>query len=81
MLYVRLPVGLEDVSKYPNLIAELLSRGWEEADIAGLTSGNIIRVMGEVERVRDNLKPDEPHQRWINPDELTADEKICRTKG
>lgn len=33
------PEGLEDVSKYPFLIAELISRGWSDHEIAGLTGG------------------------------------------
>ncbi|MFV0129575.1 dipeptidase [Streptomyces sp. HMX112] len=40
-------VGLEDASCYPYLIAELLHRGWPEADIAALTWGNAARVMRE----------------------------------
>lgn len=35
------PEGLEDVSKYPNLIAELLRRGWSDAEVMGLTSGEL----------------------------------------
>jgi membrane dipeptidase len=45
----ELPAGLEDVSCYPALIAELLSRGWTEADCAKLTSGNIVRVLREAQ--------------------------------
>ena len=45
----QLPVGLQDVSCYPALIAELLDRGWSEADCAALTSGNILRVLQEAE--------------------------------
>jgi membrane dipeptidase len=45
----QLPAGLEDVSCYPALIDELLSRGWSEADCAGLTGGNIVRVLREAE--------------------------------
>jgi membrane dipeptidase len=41
----RLPDGLEDVSCYPALIAELADRDWSEADLAKLTSGNILRVL------------------------------------
>jgi membrane dipeptidase len=41
----QLPEGLQDVSCYPALIDELLSRGWSEADIAGLTRGNVLRVL------------------------------------
>ncbi|MDX1741520.1 MAG: dipeptidase [Rhodothermales bacterium] len=46
-----LPVGLEDVSTYPNLIAELLDRGYGETDIEKILGGNLLRVWGEVEAV------------------------------
>jgi membrane dipeptidase len=39
-----LPVGLEDVSKYPNLIRVLLERGYTEAQLEKITSGNVLRV-------------------------------------
>ena len=45
-----LPVGLEDVSGYPRLLAALADRGWSDADLAALTSGNVLRVLGEAER-------------------------------
>ncbi|HUO83406.1 MAG TPA: dipeptidase [Gammaproteobacteria bacterium] len=44
-----LPVGLKDVSGYPNLIAGLLLRGYSKADIEKILSGNILRVWTEVE--------------------------------
>ena len=44
-----LPVGLKDVSTYPNLIAGLLKRGYSEQDIAKILSGNLIRVWQQVE--------------------------------
>ncbi len=37
--------GLEDVSTYPHLVAELLRRGWTDADIGKLTWHNLLRVM------------------------------------
>ncbi|HEX6397919.1 MAG TPA: dipeptidase [Steroidobacteraceae bacterium] len=43
------PVGLEDVSRYPALLAELMRRGWSDADVAKLAGGNILRVMDEAE--------------------------------
>ncbi|HEY6480587.1 MAG TPA: dipeptidase [Streptosporangiaceae bacterium] len=43
------PEGLEDVSRYPALIAELIRRGWSEPDLARLTSGNILRVVRDAE--------------------------------
>jgi membrane dipeptidase len=45
------PIGLEDVSGYPLLFAELMGRGWTEADLAALASGNILRVMRAAEAV------------------------------
>jgi membrane dipeptidase len=49
-------VGLEDVSKYPALFAELARRGWSDADLAKLSSGNILRVLAQAERVSAKLK-------------------------
>jgi membrane dipeptidase len=46
-----LPIGLEDVSGYPNLLAELLRRGYSEGDVAKICSGNVLRVMEQVERI------------------------------
>ncbi|GGX68105.1 dipeptidase [Streptomyces minutiscleroticus] len=45
------PEGLDDVSGYPNLIAELLDRGWSEADLAKVTWQNAVRVLGAAEDV------------------------------
>ena len=45
-----LPVGLEDVSGYPRLLAALADRGWSDADLAALTGGNALRVLGEAEQ-------------------------------
>jgi membrane dipeptidase len=47
------PVGLEDVSKFPDLIAELLRRGWKEADVVKLLSGNALRVMRRAEAIAE----------------------------
>lgn len=47
-----MPRGLEDVSKYPYLLAELLdSDRWSEDDVKKLAGGNLLRVFREVERV------------------------------
>ena len=42
-------VGLEDVSAYPALFAELLARGWTESDCAALAGGNVLRVLRAAE--------------------------------
>ncbi|NVB40406.1 membrane dipeptidase [Pseudenhygromyxa sp. WMMC2535] len=44
-----LPTGLEDVSMYPNLLRLLLERGYSEADIEKICSGNVLRVWQAVE--------------------------------
>ncbi|KAL1738139.1 renal dipeptidase family, partial [Schizophyllum fasciatum] len=50
------PTGLEDVSKYPALISLLYSRGWSKYELAGLTGGNLLRVMEGMERVAADLQ-------------------------
>ena len=45
----QLPDGLSDVSCFPALFAELLGRGWSEADCGRLAGGNVLRVMREAE--------------------------------
>jgi membrane dipeptidase len=42
-------VGLEDVSRYPALFAELLTRGWTEPDCAALAGGNLLRALRAAE--------------------------------
>lgn len=50
------PVGLEDVSGYPRLVAALLARSWSEAEVAQLVRGNTLRVMRDVEAVARDLQ-------------------------
>ncbi|MFF4039360.1 dipeptidase [Streptomyces sp. NPDC001816] len=50
------PDGLSDVSGYPNLIAELLDRGWSRADLAKLTWQNAVRVLGAAEDVARDVQ-------------------------
>jgi membrane dipeptidase len=50
------PIGLEDVSTYPALFAELSRRGWTEQDLRMLASGNILRVMRAAEIVAARLQ-------------------------
>ncbi|MDX3578611.1 MULTISPECIES: dipeptidase [unclassified Streptomyces] len=50
------PEGLNDVSGYPRLIAELLDRGWSAADLAKLTWRNAVRVLGAAEDVARDLR-------------------------
>jgi membrane dipeptidase len=50
------PVGLEDVSKYPHLFAELIRRGWSDADLRKLAGENILRAMRQAEAVAARLR-------------------------
>jgi membrane dipeptidase len=45
------PVGLEDVSGYPNLIEELLNRGHDDEEVRKICGENLLRVWAEVERI------------------------------
>ena len=49
-------LNLDDVSKYPNLTAELLRRGYTDADIKKILGQNVLRVMREVEKVSKKLQ-------------------------
>lgn len=53
------PEGLEDVSTYPNLFAELIRRGWSDADLKLLAGENILRVMAEAEAVSRAMRKGE----------------------
>ena len=47
--------GLEDATTYPHLVAEMISRGWSDAEIIGLIGGNLMRVMDGVDRVAKEM--------------------------
>jgi len=51
-----LPAGLKDVSQYPNLITELLKRGYSETEIGKICSGNLFRVWKKVEAYAKSKK-------------------------
>ncbi|XP_063169200.1 dipeptidase 1 isoform X2 [Candoia aspera] len=74
----RVPLGLEDVSKYPDLIAELLRRKWTEEEVKAALANNLLRVLQRVEQVRDEMA-----FRGVAPDDtpiaLQELEGGCRT--
>lgn len=51
-----LPIGLEDVTTYPALFAELLSRGYSETDLRKIAGENMLRVLREAEGVSARLR-------------------------
>ncbi|HEY6853039.1 MAG TPA: dipeptidase, partial [Gemmatimonadales bacterium] len=52
----EVPDGLEDVSKFPDLIAELLRRGWSDLDVKKVVGLNILRVLGDAEVVARRMQ-------------------------
>ena len=60
------PIGLEDVSKFPDLFAELVRRGWGDADLAKVAGRNFLRVFRQAEAVAARLQGErEPSVRTI----------------
>ena len=57
---VDMPVGLEDVSGFPRLFAELIERGWNDEDLRKLAGKNMLRLMREVELVARTLQSATP---------------------
>jgi membrane dipeptidase len=54
------PEGLEDVSMFPNLFAELIRRGWSDADLKKLAGENLLRVLRQAEAVAARLRASRP---------------------
>ncbi|SPN99279.1 related to Putative dipeptidase ARB_02715 [Cephalotrichum gorgonifer] len=52
--------GLEDASKYPNLIVEMLERGWTDDETKDLMGRNLMRVMDAVDAIRDSMADNLP---------------------
>lgn len=48
--------GMEDVSTYPNLLIELINRGWTEDEIRKICSENFLRVFEDIEKISERLK-------------------------
>jgi membrane dipeptidase len=60
------PVGLEDVSKFPNLFAELIERGWSDADLKKLAGQNLLRALRQAEATAARLQKErEPSTKTI----------------
>lgn len=51
-----LPEGLQDVSTFPALLAELARRGWSDADLRKVAGENVLRVLATAERVAARLQ-------------------------
>ena len=56
----EMPTGLDDASRFPYLFAELIRRGWSDADLARLASGNMLRVMRGAEAAAARIRKQRP---------------------
>jgi membrane dipeptidase len=62
------PAGLEDVSSFPRLFAELIRRGWSDDDLRKLAGRNLLRVMRAAERTAERLQKErQPSTMTIGP--------------
>ncbi|XP_074657905.1 dipeptidase 1-like [Tubulanus polymorphus] len=74
----KFPEGLEDVSGYPYLFAELIDRGWTDENLKKLAGANLIEAFRKMEKVRDRLSKDEvPNDEVIDEPIVASD--TCRT--
>ena len=57
---VAMPEGLEDVTRYPYLIAELVRRGWKDEDLKKIAGLNFVRAFQKAEEVAARLQKERP---------------------
>ena len=65
--YDQAPQGMNTVSGYPLLFAELIRRGWSDQDLAKLAGGNVLRVMRAAEQVSAAMKDEPPSMATLQP--------------
>lgn len=61
----RVPTGLEDVSTFPKLIAELLRRGYSDEDVSKVVGRNLLTAMERMEKVAADKKTMQPFDDFI----------------
>lgn len=54
------PAGLEDVSRFPDLFAELIRRGWSDSDLEKLAGRNLLRALAAAETTATRLAAQRP---------------------
>jgi len=65
--YGSAPQGMNSVSGYPLLFAELIRRGWSDENLAKLAGGNVLRVMRQAEAVAASMKDETPSMATLEP--------------
>ncbi len=62
------PEGMTGVQDYPNLFAELIRRGWSDANLAKLAGGNVLRALRQAEAVSKAMSNEPPAADPLTPD-------------
>jgi membrane dipeptidase len=65
--YDGAPPGMNSVSGYPLLFAELIRRGWSDAEMAKLAGGNVLRALRQAEAVAASMKNERPATARLQP--------------
>ncbi len=65
--YDQAPPGMNSVSGYPLLFAELIRRGWSDANLAKLAGGNVLRALRQAESVAASMKNEPPATATLEP--------------
>ena len=66
------PTAMDGVEDYPRLFAELIRRGWSDANLAKLAGGNILRVMRGVEATAAAMKGSLPSNATVEPNQASV---------
>ena len=61
------PAGMNSVSGYPFLFAELIRRGWSDENLAKLAGGNVLRAMRQAEAVAGSMRDEPPGSARLEP--------------
>lgn len=69
----RSPSTLGDVSRFPYLTAELLRRGYSEAEVVKIIGGNTLRALRDAEHVAEDMNQEFPDETLVSPN------RPCRT--
>ena len=69
--YNEAPRGMNSVSGYPLLFAELIRRGWSDENLAKLAGGNLLRVLRQAEAVAASMKDEPPAMATLQPRSTT----------
>jgi membrane dipeptidase len=69
------PRGLEGVDKYPDLLVELMRRGWSDGEVAKVAGANVLRVMADCEHVAATLRSQQASEAVFEASEVPASDK------